>query len=408
LTATVTGEIRTDFVTIGGQLVPIRETCRDGNRHYIYPLTGRRCLSVTSVISDTESSAFLHPWYARMGAESVIDNIGVYAQILAEHGRAAAIDLAKGEGERARALKADTGSYVHAVIEKLILWAADPTAPGGTIPLPDLPPHLRLADYDETPLPEVADYMVDGFLQFCSDFRPDFMAAEMVVFDLEEGVAGTLDMIIVLENCAISAGTGLNGEDEIVPCPGSRLVLCVDTKTGRQYKWTWKEQIAKYRRMREALMPMGDLIPMPQTHAGAVLHLRPRGEYPKGYRLMLVSGAEDQAAAASFEKARTLRLGRALGRAKPGPVIYPLHPDGSVPARRVGDLDACGYGRAPGALVKALGPDATVTDVAAFTGDELLAAKGIGDKTLPVIEKILADHGLSLAPADAAPARKAA
>jgi len=395
----VTAGTVTDYATFRGQQVPVRETPKgDGDRWYLYPADQRKLLSVTAAISDTIGAAYLHTWHAKQAARSVLVNLAHYQRVIEEQGLDAALDEAKEEGERARLIKADTGSYVHAVIEALILWAASPEGAGDQIPLPDLPGHLENADYDGTPLPEVAGFMVDGFLEFCARFRPEFEAAEMIVFNLTLGVAGTLDMIIVLADCAISAGTGPRGEDEIIACPGSRLILCVDVKTGKHYKVEWKDQIAIYRRMEEALLRLGELIPMPATHAGAVLHLRPGSEYDLGYRLMLVSGKEDEAAAARFTDALSLLNRRREAPDKPGAVIYPLNPDGTMPSPRIADMDRCGYGRAPGALVRALGRDVTAADVAGFTEDEILGAKGIGEKTLPVIGRILADHRLSFKP----------
>jgi hypothetical protein len=76
--------------------------------------------------------------------------------------------------------------------------------------------------------------------------------------------------------------------------PGGGVRSCVDTKTGKHLDVTVPEQVGSYRRMREALMPLGEMLPMPATDCGAVLHLR--HEYERGYRLMLISGADDAAA----------------------------------------------------------------------------------------------------------------
>jgi hypothetical protein len=404
---------RVDFVTINGEQVAIRETPDNGgDRHYPYPwIPGLKLVSVTSVLGDTTGKAFLNRWYGKMGAKAVLDNLDVYAQVIAEHGMDAAYELAAGEGERIRSLKADLGSYVHALVENLILSCAVPDGVAGSqIALPDMPPHLAKAEYEEgVPVastidpetgkvitPGMADWMITGFLNFVSAWNARFMAAEMVVYDVDEGVAGTLDIILGIENVAISHGTGPRGEDELVPCPGGLVVLCVDVKTGKTYESAWKDQIAKYRRMKEALMPDGTLIPMLATDAAAVLHLRP--DYDGGYRLMLVSGADDAAGAARFEKARTLRLDREQASDKPGAVIYPLNPDGTMPPRRVADLDGCGYPRAVPAVVKALGTTVTVADLAIFTRTEILTVKGIGPATVLVLDRMLTDHHLSWVP----------
>ena len=69
------------------------------------------------------------------------------------------------------------------------------------------------------------------------------------------------------------------------------MTPCIDVKTGKHLDVTVPEQIAAYRRMKEALLPMGEIVADARTECGAVLHLRP--EYERGYRLMLISGEND-------------------------------------------------------------------------------------------------------------------
>jgi hypothetical protein len=145
--------------------------------------------------------------------------------------------------------------------------------------------------------------------------------------------------------------------------------------------------------MHWALMPMGDLVPMPETECGAVLHLR--HEYPRGYRLMLISGADDAAAWNRFRRAVELHEGRSAAKAKPGKVCYPLRSDGTVQSPLIADLDGEGYGRALAPLKKAEIGD--LDNLATMTAGQLLKVKGIGGKTLDVIRVLLADHGLHLA-----------
>jgi hypothetical protein len=171
----------------------------------------------------------------------------------------------------------------------------------------------------------------------------------------------------------------------------------VDTKTGKDPAGTWKEQLAAYRRMPECLPDKLDsaLHPMPETHCGAVLHLRP--EYPDGYLLMLVAGQDDEAAWARFRDAVGIFRDRRKVKAKPGKVIRALRPDGTMPGPRLCDLAAEGYGRALAPLRKALGAGTELADLARFTEAEVLAVKGIGPKLIDTIRVMLADHGLCLA-----------
>jgi len=279
---------------------------------------------------------------------------------------------------------------VHDVQEALILWAASPGRTGSDIALPVLPDHLRDAWYDDEPLVDVVDWMVDGFLAFVTHFDPVIEATEMAVYNQPLGIAGTLDMIIVLTGYAIHPDG-----DRLIACRGSVVSVCVDTKTGRNPEGTWKEQLAAYRRMTECLLPMGDLQPMPRTDAAAVLHLRP--SYPDGYLLMMVAGPADDAAWERFEKAASIYRERQSVKGKPGKAIRPLRADGTMPGPRICDLASEGYGRALSPLGKALGAATELEDLARFTVADVLAVKGVGPKLIETIRLMLADHGLSLA-----------
>jgi hypothetical protein len=374
----------------------LRTTDTDGNRHYTHPVTGELLTSVTTILSSTTGKAYLQTWAAKLAAQYAIDNLDLIAEILRSDGRDVAVELVKGEAKRLRERKADAGTYVHDVAEALTLWAASPDGTGRDIAIPSLPEHLVDADYDDQPLDRVVDWMIDGFTNFVAAFEPEFVATEMTVYNRTLGVAGTLDMIIVLRDVALAP----NGR--LIAAPGQTLTLCVDIKTGKNLDVTVREQLAAYRRMREALMPMGDVVPMPATDAGAILHLRP--EHKGGYRLMPVSPLDDVKAWNLFRRDIEICLGRAEMKPKPGKVAYPLNTDGTMPPPRIADLDGEGYGRALAPLIKAGLND--IDELIAFTAAEVLALKGIGAKTLDTVRRLLADHDRHLA--DDAPTAKAA
>jgi hypothetical protein len=372
----------------------------DDSRYYPYAPTGEELDSVTFVISATNSKPWIAKWREGVSMGWAVDNLALLAKVLESDGRKAAIDLAKDEGERIRALAAEAGVYVHDVLEALIYWAASPGRTGSDIAIPLLPEHLEDAWYhmgggEYEPLTDVVDHMIDGFIAWVSQFNPRFLATEMTVYNQPLGVAGTLDQIIILDGYAISGGTGPRGEDEIIACPGSTLTLCVDTKTGRTPEGTWKEQLAAYRRMTECLLPMREIHPMPATDAGAVLHLRP--DYPDGFLLMLVSAKDDEPAWERFQAAAKVYRERQTVKGKPGTAIRPLRADGTMPGPRLCDLAGEGYGRALSPLAKALGGAAELADVARFNEIELAAVKGIGPKLIEVIRQMLAERGLYLA-----------
>jgi hypothetical protein len=371
-------------------------TDRDGSRTYTHPVTGQVMLSVTTVISATQSKPWLAPWQVRLSLKWALDNLDrltddSYAdEVTKARAKDPDVDVAavvrqaftkeaKAAGERARDLKADTGSYTHAVIESLILWAASPGS-GADITLPTIPDHLVGQYIDGPPEPgetgvlveDFADIAVTGFTAFVADLDPQFESAEMRVFNPALGVAGTLDMIASF------------------PSLGRRS--CVDVKTGK-HLMDAPEQLSVYRRMTECQMPMGEMVAMPPTDSGMVLHLRP--EYPKGYRLMEVSRADDEASWNAFRRALLLLQERNRRKPKPGRVLYPPLPDGSQPTPLLADLDGEPHGRVRNPLIRALGPDARVGDLAGFTDDDLLAIKGVGPKALDDIHALLTDHGFT-------------
>lgn len=370
-------------------LEQLRSKDRDGNRWYQYPPTLEQFISVTAALSATDGKPWLVPWAGKRAAALCLDNLPLITQMLAEQGREATLEYLAEDAERDRDLKADTGTYVHDVVEALTLWAASPAGTGADVTLPLLPDHLAGAEYDGMPAGDVAEWMTDGFLAFASDWDPQFEAAEMPVFSPEFRYAGTLDLIVRLDGYAIDYERSI-----FVPCPGSVLTVCLDIKTGKHQSPTWREQIAAYRRATECVPDhTSGMVAMPATDCAAVLHLRP--EHARGYRLMLVSGADDAAAWKTFQHALVTFRDRAAAKAKPGRVVYPLGPDGTIAPPLLSDLDGEGYGRMLAPLMKA--GFASLADVAEIGAAQLGEIKGIGKATVASARALLAEYGLSLA-----------
>lgn len=375
----------------------------DDFRFYPYPGTGELLDRVSTIIEGTNSKPWIAKWHGTTAAAYCVDNIERVAKTKVLQGRKAAIDLGKDEAARIRDLKADAGKHVHKVQEALILWAASRDGEGSNIDIPLLPEHLAGARYDlgdgsEPPLlSDVVNFMVDGFINFVTAFNPQFLAAEMPVYNQPLGYAGTLDMIIALDGYAISYGSGPHGEDEVVASPGSVLVPCGDTKTGKALEGTWKEQLAAYRRAPECdPSRMGELRRMRKTDCAVVLHLRP--DYPDGFSLILVSSRDDEAAWERFSAAAFIYRERQKVKDRPGPAIRPLRADGTMPGIRLCDVAGEGYGYILAPLRKALGAKAELAEVAEFTADELLkGVKGIGPKRVDTVREMLRDHRLCLA-----------
>jgi hypothetical protein len=403
-----------DFYALQPRLVRASRTEIGDDRFYTYPRTYEQWISVTSVTGGTSSKPWLGPWNSKIAATYAVMNYRDLLRLIRETtaaktaelagsgnalskkaiatqarqaGEDAAIKLIKKQAELIRDRKANTGTYIHDVAEALIYWAASPEGQGGTVAIPPVPEHLQGKMYDEEPVEKVIDFMETGFLNFVSDFNPRFLAAEMAVFHPGLKVAGTLDTILVLE------GYDLDAAGFLVYAPGNILVICVDFKTGKNLDSSIPEQLAIYQRAPECLLPMGELAAMPHIDCGAVLHLRP--EFSRGYRFMPVSRKDDALAWNRFRRALDIYYGRMGAGNKPGFPAYPLRPDGTMPSRRCEDMDGEGYGRAPRALAKAGVDDLEL--LATLTGQDCLDLDGIGEKSLPLIERMLADHGLCLA-----------
>lgn len=340
--------------------------------HYVYPPDGRRLTRVSTILSGTSSEAYLAPWHGKMSAFYVFDHMAEIQRLLDEGRRDEALELVAGAAKRITELKSETGTHVHAVSEALIKCAAVSARASAAYAIPDLPPHLHGKLYDEDPIEDVIAAMCDGFLNFVSDWNPVFLASEMTVYNAAMGIAGTLDMIVLIRDAAISAdGTGL------VHAPGRNLILVIDIKTGKHYKAKWREQITGYRRMPECEPVRGEgLVPMMATDACAVLHLR--HGFRRGYRVMLVTGRREAAAWNRFRRRCEIFFDLKSEPDKPGPVVYPPRADGTVQSPFIEDLDGEGYGRLIGPLTTAFGDDVTVADLDGFTDKDLLAIKGIG------------------------------
>lgn len=369
-------------------------TNTERERWYHHPRTGDRYESVTFINGRSEGKDhFLSPWVASTVASYLINHYDEIGELLLAEGPDAALVHIGAEAERERRLKADVGSYVHTFAETLVRWAARYGDTGVDVQFPELPEALRGALYDDFPVEDIAEAMIDGFLNFVTKYDPVFEHAELTVFSHALDVAGTVDAIIILTGWDILA----NGV--LVEAPGRVLRLCMDTKTGKKLAKTTPEQLAPYRRMDEAWVYPGRPIVMPRTDAAAVLHLRPW--HKDGYELIAIPPAEDERAWDRFRSSvRNFRERSALPT-KVGMVAPRPRDDGGPAVPYLADLAHQGYRHAPGALQKLDFED--LAEVAIFTAAELNAMRGIGPATIEITRRMLADYGLALA-GEAAPA----
>lgn len=344
----------------------------DGNHTYVHPVSGEIFPSVTSIISATNSKPFLVAWAAKLAAEWAADNHTLIGSLIEAEGREAAVDVIKGAAKRKRELKADTGSYVHTVVEALIL----------DLPIPSIPDELVGKDFDGEPLTqELVDAIVDGFMAFCEHFSVGFEMAEVTVCNRRRRYAGTLDLGVVID-------LGVLG----------KLRLVIDVKTGVRLDATMVVQQAAYSDPdNEVWLPNGQIEPLPAFDGAAVLHLR--RDYADGYKLFHVPGEQLVEARAVFGLMQQVHAWQQGAKAKPGRVIYPPLANGQQPLPLLEDID--GWTKCRNLLIKA--GHRTLTQVAACTAGDLIAMKGFGKASLTAAAEILAAYDLTLAGDSATP-----
>jgi hypothetical protein len=336
---------------------------RGDSRWYVHPLNSEIAYpSVTSILGAANSKSFLGPWHAKLAAEFAVAHHDLIGTTLGEVGPAAAVDLIKAAARRARDLKADIGSYVHSVIEALIL----------DTPIPSPPDHLVDVEVDGETLD--LDEIIDGFLAFTADHDPQWEMAEATVVNERDGYAGTLDFIAHL--------------------PRLGLRVLGDCKTGSALDAEINAQLAGYKRARTVWLDMlGNVAPMPALDRAVVLHLR--REYEHGYKLFALDPAAEDAAYGWLLSCRdVLRAQQAMPKIKGRP-LYPPREDGTQPAPLVEDVEHKGFNQFRGKL-RAAGVR-SLDDLAARTREQLLGLSGIGPAAVTACVEVLQVHGLTLA-----------
>jgi hypothetical protein len=339
--------------------------------------------SVSAVLDATDSNPWMAAWGAKVAAQYAVRHASTVYLIQEDEGDEAAIDYIKSGARRDRDLKRDVGTYLHHVLEALLLILT-----GRDEPIPEPPPHLVGAEIDGELLD--LDAISDGLLEFITQWgiRPEHVIlTEATIANDEHGYAGTLDLGLWLPGFippwASKPPSVRDGE------PGTYILI--DCKTGRVKRRAFA-QLAAYRRCPVVWLDwLGNTALTPPWDCTAVLHLDRR--YREGYNLVLMP--QDDAAA--FQ--RFLRLQAELHDAEREDKIrfrpiYPPLPDGTQPAPELGHLPA-GYGAVVNPLIRA--GLVTLADVAQLGEEGLLQVKGIGPKAVEVLVGLLAEYGLELA-----------
>ncbi|WAL93932.1 hypothetical protein [Streptomyces sp. Je 1-369] len=221
---------------------------------YRVPGTDIKLRRVTTILSQGFPKPQLVFWAANLTAQDAFATLPkLVAASLRPADREEAYDWLRKGHIRKKNERAEIGGAVHDVIEAHVLGQ----------PVPE----SFLTDDEIAPF-------VDQFLRFVDEWEITFEASEMVVGNLTDGWAGTLDYLFRSPRVAAA-----------LKVPVTTLFVG-DTKTGGELdeKGVYPEagaQMAAYRRAEVAWLRDGTQMPMPKVHdVGIVLHLRPEGYRP--------------------------------------------------------------------------------------------------------------------------------
>lgn len=203
---------------------------RGGSRFYVNPETREKVPGVTSVLSMLPKP-FLTYWAAKVTAESAVSNIGPVVG-LAMNDPTGAVDYLKRAHRRTTNEAADVGTEVHALYEKL--------ARGDRVGRqhPDLEPYVRWIN------------------EFHDKYQPTYRHIEDTVWSDTHKYAGSFDAI-----CDI------DGETVMLDAKSTRSGVHEEVAL----------QLSAYSYADHIVTQDGEQVPVPEIHAGAVLHLRPEG-----------------------------------------------------------------------------------------------------------------------------------
>lgn len=317
-----------------------QEVAPVGGRVYIDPVSDERFPSVTTIIGATSAKHGIAPWSSKLAAEFAIDNEIAWKAVLEAAGRDAAIELIAKASDRYRDAAGVRGSFVHDVIESLVL---------------DKPLPLITGDVEAA--------MLDQFLAWCADYEVEFFMSELTVANRTLGYAGTLDGGAILH-----------------ACHDQRALI--DAKTGKSL-WPAEvvPQLAAYRGAEEVWLPLGGKDAMPEVDLVAALHLR-----ADGYDFTELRGDDDAWAdwtckVASYYAARKIAGRKSIvGRVRRDNDPWYV---GDFPSlnRYAAPLAACGL--------------TTLEQVVMFTPTDLQRLEGIGPKAVEALLAAISSVGLA-------------
>lgn len=212
---------------------PTNATQEGGHRFYVWPPTGEKFPSVTTVISAVSKPA-LAPWAAKQAAVFAVQSYSQWKDLPETE----AIKLISGASRRTVDIASDIGTHVHECIESYIAHLDMPN------PTPE---HMRHFD------------------AWRAAFRPTFLLSEKTVYNRTVGYAGSFDFIANIDG----------------------VTTLIDVKTGKNL---WPEtalQLSAYANG-EFVDIDGKEAPLPYVQAAGILQLR-----MTGYRYVPITLTED-------------------------------------------------------------------------------------------------------------------
>lgn len=216
---------------------PKRAVPTKKGRYYTDPKdVEARYVSVTNVI-DTINKPALVGWAAKTVATEAVEHL-VHVTRLSRTDKDAAIAWLKGKPYEQKDAAAKLGSRVHDLAEQH-----------------ELGHDMRDLEEDEVG-------MVEQYMAFRDDWRPEYEATEATVANRTYGYAGTLDGLLRFPHIPL-------------PLAGTALVVG-DYKTGKTGPYDeWGLQMAAYARTEVLWLPDDSEIPMPATAGAVAIRIRP-------------------------------------------------------------------------------------------------------------------------------------
>ena len=199
--------------------------------------------SVTSIIN-TLSKPAIAPWSAKLAAQRAVEQEEEWHAIQVEEGEEAAKKWIAAAAREYTERASNLGSAVHLACE----WGGEP-------PLEKVLPIIRKMHGDEEKDTALVGQHLHGYMDFIEEHVEEMVERERTVFNVTDGYAGTLDMIVRLTDGRLMVG---------------------DIKTGNRIYPEVALQLAAY--ARAEYMVKGDAsVKFPHGIDGAfVLQLRPR------------------------------------------------------------------------------------------------------------------------------------